>query len=150
MNKLEIKKVLIDYCIRHQKMLADNAIQEMKEAYDSASDYGNPEDWSDTYKSDMLNKRDVYGMQLEKANVEINKIGLINPNQIADEVGFGSVVITETQKLFIAVGIGKIPLEDEIYFGISTSVPIYQALKGLKKGDLYNFRGCTGKIIDVF
>jgi hypothetical protein len=150
MDKKELKKRLVDYCIAYQKKSAESAMTEMNEAYQNASDYGAPEDWFDTYKSDMLNKRDAYGQQFQKALEEIKNIERINPNVLFDTVGFGSVVLTDTQKLFICMGIGKILIEDEVFYAISPSVPVFQTIKGLKKGDVFDFRGNKGKIVDVF
>lgn len=150
MDKKELKKRLVDYCLAYQRKVAENAMTEMNEAYENASEYGTPEDWFDTYKTDMLNKRDAYGQQFQKALEEIKNIERINTSMIYDSVGFGSVVITDAQKLFIAGGIGKIQIEDEVYFSISPSVPIFQAIKGLKTGDTFDFRGIKGKIIDIF
>ena len=150
MDKKDLKKQLIDYCIDFQKKVADNAMTEMNEAYQNASEYGSPEDWFDTYKTDMLNKRDAYGQQFQKALEEIQNIEKINPNILIDSVGFGSVVITNDQKLFICMGIGKIQIKDEVFYAISPSVPIFQTIKGLKAGDEYDFRGQKGKIVDVF
>lgn len=150
MEKRELKKQLVDYCLEYQKKAADNAMIEMNEAYQNASEYGAPEDWFDTYKTDMLNKRDAFGQQFQKALEEIKNIERINPNVLFEEIGFGSVVITNTQKLFICMGIGKIQIEDEIFYAISPSVPIFQTIKGLKAGDTYDFRGIKGSIIEVF
>ena len=150
MDKKGLKKQLVDYCLEYQKKVAENAMTEMNEAYQNASEYGAPEDWFDTYKTDMLNKRDNFGQLFQKALEEIKNIERINPNLLADSVGFGSVVITDTQKLFICMGIGKIQIENELYYAISPSVPIFQTIKGLKTGDSYDFRGNKGKIIDVF
>jgi hypothetical protein len=150
MIKTELKKRLVDYCLKYQKQAAENAMTEMKEAYQDASEYGSPEDWFDTYKSDMLNKRDAYGQQYQKALDEIRNIEKINTDILYNKVGFGSVVITDTQKLFICMGIGKIQIEDEQYYAISPSVPIFHAINGLKADDSYEFRGVKGKIVDVF
>jgi hypothetical protein len=150
MDKNDLKKQLVDYCIDFQKKVADNAMTEMNEAYQNASEYGSPEDWFDTYKTDMLNKRDAFGQLFQKALEEIKNLERINPNVVFDAVSFGSVVITDTQKLFMAAGIGKIQIDDEVFFAVSPSVPIFQAIKGLKKDDVFEFRGVKGKIIDVF
>ena len=150
MDKKELKKKLVEYCINYQKKVAENSMIEMNEAYQDASEYGSPEDWFDTYKTDMLNKRDAYGQQFQKALEEIKNIERINTGILTDTVGFGSVVITDTQKLFMAAGIGKIQIDDQVFFAISPSVPIFQAIKGLKAGDTFNFRGAKGTILDVF
>jgi hypothetical protein len=150
MDKKELKKRLVDYCLDYQRKVANNAMNEMNEAYQNASEYGSPEDFFDTYKSDMLNKRDAFGQQFQKALEEIKNLERINPNVLLDIICFGAVVITDTQNLFIAAGIGKIQIEKQDFFAISPSVPIFQAIKGLKKNDTFEFRGSKSKIIDVF
>lgn len=150
MDRCEIKKKLLDACIMQQRKLADNAIHEMDEAYKSAYDYGTPEDWFDTHKMDMLNKRDIYGQHLQKALEDIRKLERINASELHDTVRYGSVVITDNQKMFIALGIGKICIENDVYYAISLSVPLFQIIKNLRKGDVYEFRGLKNKIIDVF
>ena len=150
MDKKELKKRLVDYCLDYQRKVAENAMTEMNEAYQNADEYGSPEDWFDTYKTDMLNKRDAFGQQFQKALEEIKNIERINPNVLLDTICFGSVVITDTQKLFMAAGIGKIEIGKDVFFAISPSVLIFQTIKGLKKNDTFEFRGNKGKIIDVF
>jgi hypothetical protein len=65
-------------------------------------------------------------------------------------VEFGSVVITDKQRIFIAAGIGKIVLENETYYAISTQVPVYKAMKGLKVGESFTINNNKFTIKDIF
>lgn len=150
MDKKEVKKKILDACLQMQLKHAETLKAEMVEAYQNAKEYGTPEDWLDTYKMDMLNKRDAYGVQLQKIQEEIKILEDIDPAKIFNEVAYGSVVITNTQKLVVAVGLGKIMIDNETYYAISPSVPIFVAIKGLKAGDIFEFRGVKNKILDVF
>lgn len=150
MDKKEVKKKILDACLQMQLKQAETLRTEMAEAYQNAKEYGTPEDWLDTYKMDMLNKRDAYGVQLQKIQEEIKILEDIDPAKIFNEVAYGSVVITNTQKLVVAVGLGKIIIDNETYYAISPSVPIFVAIKGLKAGDTFDFRGVKNKILDVF
>jgi len=150
MDKKEVKKKILDACLQMQLKHAETLKAEMAEAYQNAKEYGTPEDWLDTYKMDMLNKRDAYGVQLQKIQEEIKILEDIDPAKIFNEVAYGSVVITNTQKLVVAVGLGKITIDNETYYAISPSVPIFVAIKGLKAGDTFEFRGVKNKILDVF
>lgn len=150
MDKLGIRQQLIDICLAHHRRLAETAVKEMNEAWQNAREYGNPEDWADTYKTDQLNKRDIYAQYLKKANEDIKLLEKISPRVLHDEIRFGSVVITGSQKLFVATGIGKVDCWGETYFVISPSVPFFQPMRGLRKGDSFAFRGKTEKITDVF
>jgi len=150
MDKKELKKKIVAACLEIQHTTAQRATAEMEEAYHNATEYGTPEDWFDTYKADMLNKRNIFSKQLQKIQEDIRIVERIDTTIIHEKAVFGSVIITDNQKLFIAVGIGKIIVNKEEYYSISPSVPLFQAMKGLKAGDTFEFRGSKQKIIDIF
>jgi len=59
-------------------------------------------------------------------------------------------VVTDIQKVFISIGLGKIIVDNDTYYAISLKVPFYQAMDGKKVGDTFEFRGKTIKILDIF
>ena len=150
MNKLEIKKKLFDTCINRQNEVINNLKDLMKDAQESANDYGMPKDRYDSYRMQILRKRDMYGQQLEKALEEIDILKKIDISKENKEVSFGSVVITDEQKLFISISIGKIDVEGETYYAVSVKVPFYEVIKGKKQGDTFEFRGKQNKVLEVF
>jgi hypothetical protein len=150
MNKLEIKKNLFKACLHHQNEIVENLKDLMKDAQESANDYGMPKDRYDSYRMQLLRKRDMYGQQLEKALEEISILKKIDISKENKEVGFGSVVITNDQKLFISISIGKIEVEGDTYYAVSVKVPFYEVIKGKKKGKTFEFRGKENQIVEVF
>jgi transcription elongation GreA/GreB family factor len=64
--------------------------------------------------------------------------------------GFGSVVITKDQKIFISIGLGKITLEKETFFAISIMVPLSKALMAKQKNDVIELNGKKIEIKEVF
>ncbi|MFZ4399078.1 MAG: hypothetical protein ACOYO1_03500 [Bacteroidales bacterium] len=150
MNKPDIKKKLFDTCLQHQNEVVNNLKELMSEAQQSANDYGMPKDRYDSYRMQILRKRDMYGQQLEKALEEINILKKIDISKENKEVGFGSIIITTDQKLFISISIGKIDIENETYYAVSVKVPFYEVIKGKKKGDFFEFRGKQNQILEVF
>jgi len=150
MDKLEFKKELIKVCLDYQNKSAENLLAVMRDAQQGANDYGQPKDRYDSYRIQLLRKRDMYGNQLKKVNYEINILERIEISRKNDTVSFGAVVITDAQKLFIAIGIGKINVQGETFYSISTLVPFYQAMAGLKQGDTFTFRGNEIKIIELY
>lgn len=147
-KKNDIKEHLLTECKRILKSTIDNAKEIVDEAQLDAQDYQS-NDALDGYRSQMLNKRDIFAEQLNKAIEEFVVLDKLDASRKSDEVGFGAVVITDSQKLFIAVGAGKIIHDKETYFAISPKVPIFQAIKGLKKGDSFTFQGRKGKIQEI-
>ena len=150
MDKLLFKKRLVEVCRDTQKKTADNLRNVMEEAQQSANEYGAPKDRYDSHRNQLLTKRDMYAQQLEKALQEISILDRIDLSKTMDSVNFGSVVITNDQKLFISISACKVTLDNETYFAISPKVPFYEAMKYLKKGDTFEFRGKKIEIKDVF
>lgn len=147
-KKIDIKEHLLTECKRIIKVTIDNAKEIVDEAQQDAQEYQS-NDALDGYRSQMLSKRDIFADQLNKALEEFVVLEKVDATRKSDEVGFGAVVITDSQKLFIAVGAGKIVHDKETYYAISPKVPIFQAIKGLKKGDTYMFQGRKGKIHEI-
>ena len=58
-----------------------------------------------------------------------------------DQVAFGSLVLTDQGKYFVAIGLGRIELDNEPCFAISMASPIGQALKDKRAGEHVLFNG---------
>ncbi|MBN2173260.1 MAG: hypothetical protein JW731_03960 [Bacteroidales bacterium] len=150
MDKRLIKKQLYDKCISIQLSRVKNIENTMEEAQNSANEYGPQSDLFDSHIMQLIGNRDMYAQQLE---VEMNLLETLNKLDITiqhESAAFGSVIVTDMQKVFVSIGLGKIQIENDVYYAISLQVPFYQALKGLKKGDEFDFRGKKIKILDVF
>lgn len=145
-----LKAGLLAECIRKHQLTADTYAASIDEAQQSANEYGNPEDWFDSYKSDLLNKRDMLSQKLSRILEEIKILQSIDPGKSITTVSFGSVVLTKEQNMFVCVGLGKIEYDGKSYYAISPSVPIFTVMRDLKKGDTFEFRGKKIKIDEVF
>jgi transcription elongation GreA/GreB family factor len=150
MTHLELKQNLVEECKRLQQKVIDNLRHEMNEAQQSANEYGPPKDRYDSYRMQMLRKKDMFGQQLDKAQNELYALEKIELKKEINVAEYGSVIITDDHKYFISIGLGKIVFNEEIYLAISGMVPIAKALAGKKKGDVAEFNGKKMKVIDVF
>jgi len=150
MDKLLFKKKLVETCMKEQDQVVEHAKQRMDEAQESANEYGQPQDRYDSYRTQMLGKRDMFAKQYCKAVEERNVLDRIDLDEENEQVSFGSVVVTNDQKLFISISLGKIIVDGEEYFAISPLVPLFKSLEGLKKGDSFEFNGKQRKIKDHF
>ncbi len=150
MENLKLKKILIDECKKTQLQIIENAKLVMDDAQQSANDYGTPKDRYDAQRAQLLRRKDMIGQQMGKSMREIAVLEKIDPSRNCETVSFGSVVITQDQKLFISISAGKIEVDGEIYFAISPMVPFYAPIKDKKKGDEFEFRGIKNKILDIF
>jgi hypothetical protein len=150
MDKHYIKQQLYHRCISIQSDKIRNIERTMEDAQNSANEYGPQSDLFDSHIMQLIGQRDMYAQQLEVESNLLETLHKIDMSVNHQVVEFGSVVITDMQKVFISIGLGKIMLENEIFYAISLQVPFYVAMKGLKKGDEFDFRGKKIKILDVF
>jgi hypothetical protein len=151
MERLLLKKRLLEMCRELKVENEKNLLLAMEDAQQSANDYGQPRDRYDSYRAQLLRKRDMLGQQLEKVQNEIAVLDRIDLKRACTEAGFGSVVITAQQKVFISIGIGKICLEGEgDFYAISSGVPFAEAARNKKKGDFIVFNGKKTEVLDVF
>ena len=150
MEKLELKKKLLNHCLQMLQDRVDNAKKAMDELQESANEYGIPRDRYDSFRAQALRKRDLFAEQYQRALDEIQLIEKIDIENITDKVQFGSIVITNKQKMIISVSLGKLVFENDTYFAISPQVPIFNVLNGLGKEDKFEFNGNKFEILDVF
>ena len=144
------KSKILDACIKLQSLQVENAKSAMKELQDQANEYGQPKDRYDSFRTQLLRKRDLFAEHLQNAIDGINFLLRIDPDIKSEKVEFGSVLITDKLNIFVSIGIGKFNVEGKQFYAISTKVPVYNAIKGLKKGDSYILNGNKFKVLDVY
>lgn len=151
-EKLKLKQQLLHECLVAQKAILNNARNAMEEAHQNALDYDEQaeDNMVDSYREEMQNKRDMFARQFEAALDDEALLNKVTVDKIATTVSFGSVVITESQKLFISLSLGQIKVEGDMYFAVSPAAPLYKAMAGMKAGETFKFRDKPIKILDVF
>ena len=149
MNILDLKKELLFACVKLVDERAESLRQVMQDAQQSANDYGQPKDRYDSYRTQLLRKRDMFGQQLQKILQQKNILEKVDPKRRSDTASFGSLVMTDKQNIFISVGLGKVDLNGQSFFVISPAVPYFKAAEGKKKGDIFEFRGQKFNILDI-
>jgi len=149
-EKSAYKFRLINVCKAHVIEIAETSRKVMEDSQKSANEYGQPKDRYDSYRAQLLTRGEMFATQYQQAMEQFATLEKIGVERLHGKVEFGSVVITDKQKMFIATGCGKVELDGDIFFAVSPLVPIFLAMKGMKKGDVVNFRGQAIKILDVF
>ncbi len=149
MNREALKKRLIERCKQLQQESIENVRAEMKDAQDSAYEH-QPRDQYDSYRDQMMGKRDMFAKQLQQSLDQLKMLDKIDPMKKITAVDVGAVIITEDQKIFVSIGLGKFEFDNETWFAISPFVPFFHALHGHKKGDTIHFRDRKIVILDVF
>lgn len=149
MEFIELKVNIYHKCLEKQKEILENSKAAMDEAQRAANEYGAPKDRYDSFRTQLLRKRDLYAEQYEKALKEFGYLTKINPENQQKLVEVNALVITNKQKLYISIGLGKIETSEGDFFVVSPLAPIFQSLKGKKVGESIVFNGQKIEIKDV-
>ena len=150
MTNTEYKKQVVEACLAVLRETAANAKREMDDAQKQANDYGQPKDRYDSFRTKLMRMRDLFAKQYALANENIKRMEELDYTKLSEKVEYGSIVITDKQQLFVALGLGKIPVSNTVFYAISLNVPVYEVMKGCKKGDSFTFNGIRQEIKDVF
>ena len=147
---MELKKKIYNTCLAILEENAETARQTMNQIQQDANEAEQEHDVFDGSRSELLRERDIYAEQLQKAVDEIQILKKVSFESLVDQVEFGAVVITNRQKMFIVLGLGKVEVDGDTYFVISKDVPIYKAMEGFKAGDRFTFNEMEFEIKDIF
>ena len=94
-------------------------------------------------------------LQLEMEKTSQQLIGIKQMISILDKIDIskkskkihlGSIVFTEKDSYFLSISAGKIILNNEVFYAISTSSPIGKLLLGKQENEQFSFNGNTLKI----
>ena len=103
----------------------------------------------ETSRSTMQIEYDKLNNQLIQKKNQLKKIELLDTKKKYKSVNYGSLVITNTNKYLISIGLGQYIIDDHSVFAISLSSPIGRILLDKKKGDSFIFNNNEEKIIDI-
>lgn len=93
----------------------------------------------------MQNELEKQALLLQQYQIQKANILKIQNMKTCDEIGFGSLVLTNQGNYLIAIGIGRV----EKFSVISILSPLGKAFRGLKSGDMFIFQNKEYKINSV-
>ena len=149
-EKISLKTNLV---LEYTKVLnkkASTAKQAMDENQQQANEYGLPKDRYDSFRTQLLQKKDLFAAQYQKIVEDIKLFEYVDSKTTFYKIKFGSVVITDAQNFFVAVGMGKVVIDNSDFFVISSKVPIFNAMKDKSAKDTFVFNGKEFLIKEVF
>ncbi len=149
-DNLHIKDKLITRCRETQQKCVDSAKSAMNEAQLALNEYGPNKDRYDSFRDQLMGRRDMFAAQYQKALSDMHVLERIDPKNYKEMVEFGAIVISDTSKFIIAISAGKIELDGIIFYAISPAVPLYKAMQGLRAGDSYEFNGKKQTIKELY
>jgi hypothetical protein len=146
---ISIKEKLYARCIAIKEESEANIIAAMNDAQQSANEYGAPRDRYDSFRAQLMRKRDMLAQQLAVVEEELRYLRQVKPAYISQKVEAGAMVTLSNQIVYIIAGIGKIELEGKTFYAVSPVVPLVSAMQNLKAGDSFMFRGTNLKILEI-
>jgi hypothetical protein len=147
---IELKDKLKLECQRIQKKTVDSSKSAMDEAQHALNDYGPNKDRYDSFRDQLISRRDMFSLQYSKAITEYSVMEKINPRIINKVAEFGSVIVTDSCRFFISISAGKIEVDGQLFYAISPAVPLFKVMEGKKKGDTFEFNGKKQVIKELF
>ncbi len=126
-----------------QQIIDDTQAASNQETKSSAGDK------FETTRAMLQLEKDKSTLQLAYAFNEKQLLDQININQPFSEVKAGALITTNTATYFLANGSGKLELNEQTIYVISSASPIGKQLLGKKKGDQFEWKGKAFKILNV-
>ena len=149
MEQNSLKKKIYEVAVETLESDDERTRLAIEEAIQAAQEEVNTLDIYESYRSQYLQKSEMFVSQYNKILEQLDILRKINPEEESQNIEFGSIVITDRQKIFVAVGLGKIKVNGDTWFVISPQVPIFEAMKGKKAGDEFIFNNIKHKILQV-
>jgi transcription elongation GreA/GreB family factor len=128
--------------------VAQNAIESVRESRDSdtKSSVG---DKYETGRAMMHIEVEKHEFQLIKTLKLKNDLSKIDIQKAYKKVEYGSLIKTNHGNYFISIGIGKLEIDNEVFYAISLNSPVGMQLKDKKAGDIVHFRENEISIIEI-
>lgn len=141
MNKPERKLKfynLLKEVIKLKILDAENAIAELQHSRNDSTK-SSAGDKHETGRAMMQIELDKSLAQLEVANHHMSELLAIDPGKTSERVRQGSLVVTNFESYFISIGTGKMEINDEIVYAISSYSPLGSQLLNKKVDDSFSF-----------
>jgi transcription elongation GreA/GreB family factor len=137
LNLIFLKQQLLAECKRYVASRIATANQSMVNAQQAANEEGKSSvgDKYETGRAMMQIERDKAAQQLDEAFKLKNIIDHISIEMGSGKVMLGSLVITNSKKIFISIGMGKLLLDNEEFLVVAPASPLGKQLLGLKVND---------------
>jgi hypothetical protein len=151
-NMLEVKRELYDYCQKYLAQRISTAQGAIKAAQASANEE-TKSSAGDKYETG----RAMMQLEIEKNTVQLGEAmklkGMLDKIKIdlaSTTTQLGSLVITDQGNFFLAISVGQITIEGNMYVAVSPTSPIGSMVIGLKKNASFSFNGKTHLIQEVW
>jgi transcription elongation GreA/GreB family factor len=150
-SRFEIKKELYKACEDHVEKRLSTISKTFKSIEESRSNETKSSvgDKYETGRAMLQLEEEKSRRQLLEIRQVKNELGKIDLNRKAVEAELGSLVTTNKGEYYISIGIGKVKIEDGVFYCLSPGSPIGSKLLGKEVGDEIEFNGNKIEILEV-
>jgi len=151
-EKLDFKNTLKE--ISRQIIL--QRIEAVKNLMDTNQEAANNEQKSsagdkyETTRALIHLEKDMHARQLSENVKELANLHAIETNLLYDTVVPGAFIQSSEVSFFIASGLGKQLVDEQVILFLSAHAPLAKLLLGKKTGDKFMFKGMLTSISDLF
>jgi len=145
LNVVSTKEKIYNACIEIVGKRFENIQNNINEIHDDlrSETKSSAGDKHETGRAMMQLERERFGVQLSEINKLRTILQKINIENKSKRISVGSLVYTSQNDYFIAVSIGAIEINGNLFYAISPQTPIGQLLMGRAMGDIIKFNGKT-------
>ena len=129
-----------------------NSVQEMlKETIDSrdSDTKSSAGDKHETSRAKIQIEIDQLTKQLDLLNRQKQQLNSIDFSKKNPTASIGSLVKTNNGTYLISIGFGKVIIENEVFYAISSASPIGRLFNNKLKGDKFIFRTINYEVVDI-
>ncbi len=139
---MNIKKELYNQCVlfvNKKLQTIENTIKSNQQALQSETK-SSAGDKHETGRAMLQLEMEKAGQQLKVVSEMKQQLDKLKIDVLNKVVGLGSIVYTNQFNYFIAISVGKLAVENQTYYAISSNSPIGQLFLGKNQGDVITFR----------
>lgn len=151
-QKIDFKKALKKRCIEILEQRIDASYNSMQNAQDAANteEKSSAGDKYETGRAMSHFEKDMHARQLAANKSDMANLMSINCEQVYNTVVPGCFLKCASISFFIAAGLGKINIENEMVFLLSHLAPLAKMLHGKKTGDTFLFNNQSLTIEELY
>tara|TARA_Y100000310_G_C20026243_1_gene509730 strand:+ start:46 stop:501 length:456 start_codon:yes stop_codon:yes gene_type:complete len=149
---LELKNKVVEKCFQvledkiaiAQKAIDDSSASNNSENKSSAGDKHN------TSQAMLHLEQEKNAKNFEQLQKQYQFLKSIDFKSKGDSIALGKLVVTKSQTFLLAISLGKLKVDHQEVFCISTAAPLGQKLLQKKVYETVDFRGQSFKILGVY
>ncbi len=151
-DKLQLKKELLRKCSAHAEARIDAIQMSMDTIHESklAETKSSAGDKFETGLAMMHAEEQKLKTQMHHAKNDLETLAMLANRAASDQIGPGNLVSTSQGHYLIAIGVGKVKIEDAVYYCISADSPIGAKLLDKIVGDQIEFNGRVINILGIY